>query len=185
VQVTAMAERYATAAELLRRLASRPGPLVHDGDGNLAGLTDALAVAARACEQVDQAERAREGADQACEEAMLAAAELWSLLERAAEVVEAHIARDDGGAWETLTLAFELRQAVEAEPDEAGARLLGELHAARAALRAAEALAAVVHRGDGVVVGRCLAAFQQASRAHHAAAGMRQAEGVVAAEEPR
>jgi hypothetical protein len=137
--VTAMAEQFATAAELLRRLAGRPDRLPCDG-GDPAGLTDALAVAVQACEQVDQATQEREVAELEREEALLEAAHLWSLLERAAEVVDAHIARDDGGAWETLTLAFELRQAMEAEPDALGARLLGELRAARVALRAAGAL---------------------------------------------
>jgi len=183
-----MAERYAGAAELLRRLASRPGPLVHDGDSDLAGLKDGLAVAAQACEQVDQAVQERGFAEQEREEALLEAAHLWSLLERAAEVVDAHIAHDDGGTWETLTLAYELRQAVQGEPDEIGARLLGELHAARVALRAALGLAGAVHRGDDEAAGQCLAAFQQANRAHEAAAGMSwaaDAVGVVAAGAPR
>ncbi len=186
--MTAMAERYAGAAELLRRLASRPGPLVHDGDSDLAGLKDGLAVAAQACEQVDQAVQERGFAEQEREEALLEAAHLWSLLERAAEVVDAHIAHDDGGTWETLTLAFELRQAVEVEPDALGARLHGELHAARVSLRAALGLAGAVQRGDGEATDQCLATFQQASRAWQAAAGTRQAAGavdVVAAGAPR
>jgi hypothetical protein len=172
--VTAMAERYVTAAELLRRLASRPDRLIDNGDngdGGPVGLAEALKVAVHACEQVDKAERARGDAELACEEALLGAVHLWSLLERAAEVVDAHIARDDGGAWETLTLAFELHQAVQAEPDELGERLLGELHAARVALRAAEALAGAVQRGQREVVAVCLAGFQQASRAWKLAAG--------------
>jgi hypothetical protein len=176
--VTATAERYATAAELLRRLASRPDRLPCEVS-DLAGLKEALAVAAQACEQVDEADRAREVAELACEEALLEAAHLWSLLERAAEVVEAHIARDEGGSWETLTLAFELRQAVESEPDERGARLLGELRAARVALRAALGLAGAVQRDDGEAAGQCLATFQQASRAWQAAAGMRRAAGEI------
>ena len=153
--MTATAEQYARAAELLRRLASRPDRLVPNDYSDLAGLTDALTVAAQACEQVDQAAKKRIFAEMEREEALLEAAELWSLLERAAEVVDAHIAHDDGGAWETLTLAFELRQAVESEPDEAGARLLGELHAARAALRAAGVLAAAVPVDD-FVMARCM-----------------------------
>jgi hypothetical protein len=72
--VTATAEQYATAAELLRRLASRRGRLVHNGDSDLAGLTHALAVAAQACEQVDEADQAREDAELEREEAMLQAA---------------------------------------------------------------------------------------------------------------
>ncbi len=187
--MTAMAEpSSATAAGLLRRLASHPDRLVRNGDSDVAGLTDALAVAAQACEQVDQADRARENAEQECEEALLQAAQLWSLLERAAEVVDAHIAHDDGGTWETLTLAFELRQAVEVEPDALGARLHGELHAARVSLRAALGLAGAVQRGDGEATDQCLATFQQASRAWQAAAGTRQAAGavdVVAAGAPR
>jgi hypothetical protein len=187
-QVTAVAEQYATAPELLRRLASRPDRLVHNGDSDLAGLMDALAVAAQACEQVDEADQAREDAEQECREAMLHATQLWSLLERAADTVDALIAHDDGGAWETLTLAYELRQAVEVEPDALGARLLGELYAARVALRAAGALAASVHRGDGEAAGQCLATFQQAIRAWQAVAGTRQPAGevgVVAGEESR
>ncbi len=169
---------YATVAELLRQLASRPDRLPRD-DGDLAGLKNALAVAARACEQVDQATQEREFAELEREEALLEAAQLWSLLDQAAEVVDAHIARDDGGGWETLTLAFELRRAVECEPDEAGARLLGELHAARVALRAALALAGAVRRGDSTAARQCLATFQQASRAWQAAAGTSRAAGAV------
>jgi hypothetical protein len=168
--VTATADQYAAAAEVLRRLASHPDRLVPNGDGELAGLTEALAVEAQACEQVGQAVRDRDIAEQEREEAMLQAAHLWSLLDQAAEVVNACIARDDGGTWEILTLAFELRQAVESEPDALGARLLAELHAARVGLRAAEALAAAVRRGDGETARQCLATFQQASRAHQAAA---------------
>ncbi len=176
--MTAVAERYATAAELLRRLASRPDRLVHNDDSDLAGLKDALALAAQACEQVDQAAQERQFAEQEREEAMLQAAHLWSLLDRAAEAVEAHIALG-GGAWETLTLAFELRQAVETEPDALGARLLGELHAARVVLRAAGTLAGAMRRGDGEAVRQCLAIFQQASRAWQAAVGTSRTAGAV------
>lgn len=187
--MTATVQRYATAAELLRRLASRRDPLGHNGDSDPVELAEALEVAAHACEQVDQADRARGDAEQECEEAMLQAAHLWSLLDRAAEVVEAHIAESDGGAWEMLTLAYELRQAMEVDPDELGARLLGELRAARVALRAAGALAAAVHRGDGQSVRQCLASFQHASRAHRVAASIGHQPdgevGVVDAEEPR
>jgi hypothetical protein len=186
--VTATAEQYAIAAELLRRLAGHPDRLIANGDRDLGGLTEALAVAAQACEEVEEADRARGDAELECQEAMLGAAQLWSLVERAAEVIQAHIAHEDGGDWETLTLAFELDQAIEAAPDELGARLLGELHAARVALRAAEALAAAVHRGDGETAGGCLATFQQASRAWRTAVtlGRTPAEvGVAAGEESR
>jgi hypothetical protein len=186
--VTAPAERHAKAAELLRGLTRDPDRLIPNGDGDLAGLAEALAVATQACEQVEEAIREREVAEQECEEAMLQVASLWSLLDRAAEVIDAHIAEHDGGTWETLTLAFELHQAAEAEPDEHGARLLGELHAARVALRAAKTLAAAVQRGDGSIVRQCLAGFQQASRAWQTAALTRQdagAVGVVAEGAPR
>jgi hypothetical protein len=169
---------YATAAELLRRLASSVDRLPCDG-GDPAKLGDVLAVAAEACEQVDEATQARQFAEQECEEAMLQAAHLWSLLDQAAEVVDTHIAHDGGGTWETLTLAFELRQTVETEPDALGARLLGELHAARMALRAAGGLAAAVRRGDGKTAQQCLASFQQASRAWQTAAGTRQSTGEI------
>jgi hypothetical protein len=174
----AMAERYATAAELLRRLASRPDRLPCDG-GDPAGLQDALAVAAQACEQVDQATQEREVAELEREEALLEAAHLWSLLDQAAEVVDTHIAEDDGGAWETLTLAYELRQAMETEPDALGARLLAELRAVRVGLRAADVLAAAVQRGDGEAIRQCLATFQQASRAWQTTAGTSQATGEI------
>lgn len=184
--MTATAEQYATAAELLRRLASHPDRLIANGDHELAGLPEALEVAAQACEEVEEADRAREDAELECEEAILGAAQLWSLVERAAEAIQAHIAEDDGGTWETLTLAFELHQAMEAPPDELGARLLGELHAARVALRAAEALAAAVHHGEAA--GGCLATFQQASRAWHTAVALGRTAGevgVAAREEAR
>jgi hypothetical protein len=186
--VTAAPERYVRAAELLRGLACHPDRLVSNGDSDLAGLSEALEVGAQACEEVDEADRARGDAELEYEEAALGAAQLWSLLERAAEVVDGHIAEDDGGTWETLTLAFELHQAAEAEPDELGARLLGELHAARVALRAAQALAAAVERGDGEAAGGCLAAFQQASRAWKAAVALGRTAGevgVVAGKEAR
>jgi len=173
-----MAEQYARAAELLRRLASRPDCLPCDV-GDAADLKDALTVAAQACEQVDQAVQECGFAEQEREEAMLQAAHLWSLLDQAAEVVDACIARDDGGTWDTLTLAFELRQAVESEPDALGARLLAELHAARVALRAADVLAAAVRRGDCETARQCLAAYQQASRAWQAAVGTSRTAGAV------
>ncbi len=213
--MTTMAERYATAAELLRRLASRPDRPPGD-DGDPATLTDALAVAAQAyeqvdqaakerdlaeqvaaqaCEQLEEADQAREVAEQACQEAVLYAAHLWSLLEQAAEAVDAHLAGDDAAAsWETLRLAHELRQALDEAPDDLGAALLDELRAARVAVRAASGLAAAVHRGDGTAVGQCLATFQHASRVHQAAshawraAGRRLAAGevdVAAGGEPR
>jgi len=173
-----MAEKYARAAELLRRLASPPNCLPCDAR-DAADLKDALMVAAQACEQVDQAVQECGFAEQEREEAMLQAAHLWSLLDRAAEVVDARIACDDGGTWETLTLAFELRQAVESEPDALGERLLAELQAARVALRAADVLAAAVRRGDGETARQCMAAFQQASCAYQVAASTRQATGEI------
>jgi len=177
--VTATAEQYTTAAELLRRLIGRPDRLPCD-DGDPATLTDALEVAARACEQIDEADVARVVAEQECEEAMLEAAHLWSLLERAAEAVDARLAHDNGaGTWETVALAYELRQALDEEPADLGARLLGELHAARVALRVASGLDAAVHRGDGTAVRQCLATFQQARRAWQTAAGTRRAAGEV------
>jgi len=144
-------------------------------------------VGAQACQEVDEADRARGDAELEYEEAALGAAQLWSLVERAAEVIDAHIAEGDGGTWETLTLAFELHQAAEAEPDELGARLLGELHAARVALRAAQALVAAMHRGKVEAVGECLAAFQHAGRAWQAATSAHRptGEGVVIGEQPR
>jgi hypothetical protein len=187
--VTAPAERYARAAVVLRGLRGRSDRLPCD-EGDPAALAEALAVATQACEQVEEAVREREAAELECEEAMLQVASLWALLDRAAEVVDAHIGEHDGGTWETLTLAFELHQAVESEPDEHGARLLGELHAAQVALRAAETLVAAVQRGDGRSVRQCLAGFQQASCAWRKAAGTRQradaaAAGVVAEGAPR
>jgi hypothetical protein len=175
--VTATPERYATAAELLRRLASHPDRLMPNGDG---GLAEALEVAVQACEQVEDADRARGDAELECEEALVGVAELWSLVERAAEVVDAHIAREDGGDWATLTLAFELHQAMELEPDERGARLLGELHAARVAVRAAGGLAAAVQHGDRQAVGRSLVVFQHAHRAWRVAVVMGRTAGEVA-----
>ncbi len=210
--MTATAERYATAAELLRRLASRLDRLPGD-DGDPATLTGALGVAAQACGLVDQAaqacglvdqaakerdlaeqaaaqaceqlEEANEVAEQEREEAMLYAAHLWSLLEQAAEAVATRLAAHDDAdvSWETGTLAYELRQALDEAPDDLGARLgarlLDELRAARVALRAASGLAAAVHRGDATAVGQCLATFQHASRGWLVVAGTRRAVGEV------
>ncbi len=127
---------------------------------------------AAACERVDQAELERA-------EAALCAAHLWSLLCRAAEAVDTCIAHDDGGGgggtWDTLTLAYELRQALDEELDTLGAALLDELHAARIAVHAAGVLARAVHAGDPEQVARGLAAFEQARRACRQASGSRRA----------
>ncbi len=128
-------------------------------------------------ERVDQAELERD-------EAALCAVHLWSLLDRAAEAVDTCVARDDSGAWYTLTLAYEFRQSLEDdELDTLGAALFDELHAARVAARAAGALAGAMHAGDGEQVREGLVTFEQACRACRQAPGMHgtAAVGAVAA----
>jgi hypothetical protein len=69
-------------------------------------------------------------------------------------------------AW---TLVNEIRVALQAETHPAGRVLLDELRAARVAMRAASVLAAAQRRGDAEQISRCLAVFEQASRAYKAA----------------
>jgi hypothetical protein len=62
---------------------------------------------------------------------------------------------------------------LEPEPPATGWMLLDELHAARLAVGAADALAAAQRAGDAEQVACWLAVFERASRIYHAAAGQR------------
>jgi hypothetical protein len=156
--------RYDITAQVLRMIASSPERVVHSGgDGD--PVKHALRVAAEACQQVDRAE---------CEqqEATIYAAELWYLLDRAADILDTqpHPAElIDDQAWGVWTLVNEIRLALRAEAHTAGRVLLEELRAARVAVRAANALAAAQRQGHAEEIDRCLAAFEQASRAYQAA----------------
>jgi len=154
--------RYALTAQVLRMLAGSTERVVHSGsEGD--PIKHVLCAAAEACERVDQAERERQ-------EAALYAAELWYLLDQAADVLDAQPFPADGGDWEIWTLAHYARVALQAEPHLAGQVLLDELRAARVAVRAAITLAAAQQRGDDEQIRQCLVAFGEASRAWQAAA---------------
>lgn len=155
--------RYGLIAQVLRMIASSSERVVHSGsEGD--PIKHALHLAADACEQVDQAESE-------LQEATIYAAQLWYLLDRAAATLDTQPYPTDlpeGEALDAWTLENEIRVVLQAESHPAGRLLLDELHAARIAMRAASALAAAQRGGDGEQIPRCLAVFEQASRAYRA-----------------
>jgi hypothetical protein len=157
--------RYGLTAQVLRMIASSSERVVHSGsEGD--PIKHALQVAADACEQVDQAESE-------LQEATIFAAQFWYLLDRAAAILDTQPYPTDlpeGKALDAWTLVNEIYVALQAEPHAAGRVLLDELRAARIAMRAASALAGAQRRGDAEQVSRCLAVFEQRSRAYTAAA---------------
>ncbi|SRR6266511_1070749 len=91
---------YIAAAQALRRLADSAEPLLReDGDG---GIRDVLAVGARACMRLDEAEYERD-------RALREAARFRGVLAEVAEVLAAEPLPIDGGSWPV----FELAQAVQ------------------------------------------------------------------------
>jgi hypothetical protein len=169
--------RYGLIAEALRMIASSSERVVHSGsEGD--PIKHALHVAANACEQVDRAESE-------LQEAAIYAAQLWYLLDRAAAILDTQPYPTDlpeGEALDAWTLVNEIRVALQAESHPAGWVLLSELRAARVAIRAASALADAERGSDAGQISRCLAVFEQTSRAYKAGAQARVTgadEGVV------
>ena len=98
-----MSGLHANTAEVLRMLAASPQQEL------LSSLTDegvrfVLKLAAEACEHLDEAEQERD-------QAAMHAAELRSLLDRVAIILDAQPSPAEGGTWEAYTLAEEVRLA--------------------------------------------------------------------------
>ncbi len=150
-------------AQVLRMIASSPERVVHSGsEGD--PIKHALHLAAEACQQVDQAEAEQQ-------EATIYAAQLWYLLDRACDLLDAQPYATDlteGETWDTWTLVNEIRLALQAEAYTAGRVLLDELRAARVAMRTANALAAAQRGGDEEQIRRRLETFEQANRTYKA-----------------
>jgi hypothetical protein len=84
------------------------------------------------------------------DEITLAATDLYDLLERAADVLDAYPGPfEPDGDWNVYSLAREAREALDlVVPPEHGTRLLAELHAARAWRHAMHAMTAACDLGD-------------------------------------
>jgi hypothetical protein len=131
---------YVTVAEILLALAASPDGVVHIGQKGDA-IRHVLHVAAEACELVDQAQAEREAA-------LLCAAELRTLLDQAAGLLDAQPPPMQGGFWDGYLLAHRVRQVLRKEPLTAGCALQAELQAAREVRRAAMEFMAVKQTGD-------------------------------------
>src|SRR5215211_6955030 len=94
---------HANTAEVLRMLAASPQPELFSTLTD-EGIRLVLKLAAEACEHLDEAEQERDLA-------AMHAAELRSLLDRVAVVLDAQPSPAEGGAWELYTLAEEIRRA--------------------------------------------------------------------------
>ncbi len=151
---------YATAAEALLALAVSQDGIVLNGakDDPIRGL---LFVAAEACRHLDQAQTDREAA-------LLYAAELRSLLEVAAGLLEAQPLPVEGGAWDSYMLARQAQELLRSQPLTAGRALREELQAARAVARAAAALASAQQERDPARIRTCEQVLQQAVAKHQA-----------------
>jgi hypothetical protein len=114
---------YETAADALLALAvSRDGPL-HNGDRD-DPIRRLLYLGAEACQRVDQAQADREAA-------LLYAAELRCLLERAVRILEAQPLPAEGGTWDGYVLAHQARELLRAAPQAARRALREERHVTR------------------------------------------------------
>jgi hypothetical protein len=156
-----MSSLYANAAEVLRMLAASPQADLYST------LTDdairlVLKLAAEACEHIDAAEQERDAA-------AMHAAELRSLLDRVAVVLDDQPSPAEGGAWEAYTLAEEVRLARAAEPPAAGPRLQQERLASRRCIRAATALVVALREHDMTRVRKCVTVFEDANQAYEVA----------------
>ncbi len=155
-----MSSARANAAEILRMLAASPQPEL------LSSLTDegirlVLKLAAGACENLDEVGKERD-------RAAMYAANLRSLLDRVAVVLEAQPSPAEGGSWETYTLAEEIRLARGVEPSAGGHRLQRERWAARHCIRAATALVVALRERDMARVRACIEVFEDANQAYEA-----------------
>jgi hypothetical protein len=151
---------YATAAEALLALAvSQDGVVLNGAKDD--PIRELLFVAAEACRRLDQAQADREAA-------LLYAAELRSLLEVAAGLLEAQPLPVEGGAWDSYMLAHRAQELLRPQPLTAGRALHDELQAARAVARAAATLAGAQQEGDPARIRACEQALQQAVASHQA-----------------
>jgi hypothetical protein len=96
---------YAAAAEVLLALAVDPEEVVQSGalDGPV---RQVLRIAAEGCEKVERAQADRDAA-------LLYAAELQTLLTRAADILEALPLPLEGGTWEGYMLAQQARRLMQ------------------------------------------------------------------------
>lgn len=95
---------YIAAAQVLRRLADSKEPLFgEDGDGRI---RDVLAVGARACTRLDEAEFERD-------RALRVAARLRGVLTEASQVLGAEPLPTDGGSWPVFELAQAIQRVLE------------------------------------------------------------------------
>jgi hypothetical protein len=151
---------YANTAEVLRMLAASSQPELFSSLTD-EGIRLVLKVAAEACEHLDEAERERDAA-------VIHAADLRSLLDRVAVVLDAHTSPAESGAWEAYTVAEEVRRARAAESPIGGHRLQQERSAARHCIRAAIALVVALRERDPARVHDCMAVFEEARRVYEA-----------------
>ncbi|HZC99767.1 MAG TPA: hypothetical protein VFA46_06110 [Actinomycetes bacterium] len=155
-----MSRLHANTAEVLRMLAASPQPDLFDT------LTDeavrlVLKLAAEACENLDEVEQERD-------QAVIYAADLRSLLDRVAVVLDALPSPAEGGGWEAYALAEEVRLAQAVEPPDGGHRLHHERSAARRCVRAAMALVVALRERDMARVRACIEVLEEANRAYEA-----------------
>jgi hypothetical protein len=103
---------HANTAEVLRMLAASPQlELVSSLNDDAIRLV--LRLAAEACEHVDEAKQERDAF-------AIHAADMRSLLDRVAVVLDGQPSPAEGGAWELFTLAEDIRRARAVEPPRAG-----------------------------------------------------------------
>jgi hypothetical protein len=155
-----MSRVRANIAAVLRMLAVSP-QLELLGSLTDEGIKLVLKLAAEACERLDEAEQERD-------QAAMHAAELRSLLDRVAVVLETQPSPAEGGIWEAYTLAEDVRRALAVEPPPAGHRLQQQRRATRRCISAAMALVVALRERDTARVRACIEVFEEATRAYEA-----------------
>jgi hypothetical protein len=155
-----MSRLHANAAEVLRMLAASPKPELLDSLTD-EGIRFVLKLAAEACEHHDEAEQERDLA-------AMHVAELRSLLDRVAVVLDAQPSPAEGGTWEAYALAEEVRLARAVEPPVAGQHLQHERQAARRCVQAATALVVALREREPARVRACIEVFEEANQAYEA-----------------
>jgi hypothetical protein len=156
-----MSSRHTNTAEVLRMLAASPQSELFSSLTD-EGIRLILKLAAEACENLDEAEQERD-------QAAMHAAELRSLLDRVAVVLDAQPSPVQGGTWEAYILAEEVRRMRVIEPPAAGRRLQQQRRAARRCIRTATALVVALRQRDTARVRACVEVFEEANQAYEAA----------------
>jgi hypothetical protein len=151
---------HANTAEVLRMLAASPQPELFSTLTD-EGIRLVLKLAAEVCEHLDEVEQERDAA-------AMHAADLRSLLDRVAVVLDAHTSPAESGAWEVYIVAEEVRRARAVESLAGGHRLQQERSAARHCIRAAMALVVALRERDLARVRDCMAVFEEANGAYEA-----------------